>query len=575
MSARAANDERRPSFARVALRWLAVIVIAGVVSYASVRGMDRYRADAARRVFAADWARFEGCLFGRPSIDDAALPDAALALARGTGDPAWPHTCSRPLTRVATAAAALAAEQSSEEPLKRAATAMESALGEAVFWTGHVQARRIRPATWIAAFITLRREVRAWATRTSLTLPSPELPAHPRVPRPANEPEDPPPPEPLLGGDEADVVDAIATPTTFAWIFRDRRSRYTRCSMPWRDPARPEAIRCEPMMLGPDGDPRDLGLIVSDDAPWIVASRRSPSDVRAVLAFDSLERRLDVAGMSRSDRDFVAANGEVWGVHRARFSLAVRRSGDVERALPSDADTLWNDRAMGLVRADVARPVLVWLRVQRGGRAALRSIDLSSMRANTLALRGDWSSYDRSLEQCTSGPWTLWLARDGHGGAHVFDWGDGLLRLMASLEAGITAAQRFRCDHRRWALIERGETRVRARLFDGARELPAVDLDVAPPFDVALADGGLVVADAGGPQGALRVRMTGEGRSLVPRRTYPVLASPRGVRVIADSGRVLVLARAARTHAFIVSSGSELEAASLAQAAPALDAPRR
>ena len=561
-----ANEQ--PSAIKGALRWAAVLGLAGAVSYAGVRLMDHRRASAAQRVFALDWSRFEGCLLGGATVPDQGLPDALLALAKGTGDEAWPHTCSRPLTRIATAAHALALEGGQEQSLERSATAMESALGEAVFWTRHVQAHRVRSPEWVASFVTLRREVRAWTGRAGVVLPSPEAPRNGRVPRPASEPDDPPPPEPLEGGAEADVVDAIATPTQLSWLFRDRRSRYARCVFPWAEGAQATRIACGAMTLGASGDPRDLGFVASDADPMIVVSQRPPSDLRAVIDGDSFETRLEIAGTSRADRDFVVAAGQVWGVHRARFSLALRRSGGLERPLPRDADTLWTDRAMGHVSGDLTkRAALVWLNVRRGGSGTIRGLDVETMTASSRALRGDWSSYDRSLERCTSGLRTLWLARDGHGGAHVFEWTSAGLAALASIATGVAREHRFFCDATRWALIERGASALRVRSWDGATEQRPLEVPFAGPVDAALAGGSLWVADGGAESGALRVRAFPGTTTLLARRTYPVLTAPRGIRIVASGARVLVLARAEQTHAFIARAGaSELIAATLAQA---------
>ncbi|MBL8682613.1 MAG: hypothetical protein JNK05_25820 [Myxococcales bacterium] len=560
------GDDERPSVAKSAGRWAVVIAVAAGLSYGGVRAMDHRRATAAKRVFALDWSRFEGCLLGGATIEDRAIDDAMLALAKGRGDEAWPHACSRPLTRLATAAQALAAESPADRTLEHESTAMESALGEGVFWTRHVQAHRVERPEWAAAFVRLRREVRAWASRNAVALPSPEAPRNPRVARPASEPDDPPPPEPLSGGAEADVVDAIATPTQLSWIFRDRRSRYARCVLPWRDGAEPQPVACSAMTLGPNGDPRDLGFVASDADPMLVVSQRPPSDLRAVLDGQLLESRLEIAGTSRADRDFAAANGQVWGVHRARFSLTLRRSGGVELELPRDADTLWTDRALGHIASDGARVGLVWLRVARGGRAVVRSYAVEARAAGTLALAGDWSSYGRTLERCTSAASTLWLARDGRGAGHVFAWADGQLRLRASLAQGVSRESRFLCDGSRWALVERATDRVRARVFDDATERPAIDAPATAPFDVALAGGALWVADGGGESGALRVRSLPGTTALLARRTYPVLTAPRGVRVVAAGSRVAVLARAEQTHVFVARAGAtELVAAALAR----------
>lgn len=529
--------------------------------------MDHRRATAAKRVFALDWSRFEGCLLGGATIEDGALPDAMVALAKGRGDEAWPHTCSRPLTRLATAAQALALENPADRTLERECTGMESALGEAVFWTRHVQAHRVEAPEWVASFVRLRREIRGWASRSGVVLPSPEAPSNRRIARPVTEPDDPPPPEPLSGGAEADVVDAIATPTQLSWIFRDRRSRYTRCILPWRTGAQPSPIACASMTLGPNGDPRDLGLVASDADPMLVVSQRPPSDLRTVLDGQLLEPRLEIAGTSRADRDFAVADGHAWGVHRARFTLTLRRTGGVELALPSDADTLWSDRALGLVAGESSHVALAWLRVARGGRAVLRGYAAEARGASTISLAGDWSSYDRSLERCTSGASTLWLARDGHGAAHVFAWSDGQLRPRAVIAQGIARETRFLCDGSRWALVDRAPDRVRARIFEGATERQAIDAPATAPFDFALAGGALWVADGGGESGALRVRSLPGALTLLTRRTYPVLSAPRGVRLLASGERVIVLARAEQTHVFVARAGaSELVAAVLARA---------
>jgi hypothetical protein len=555
------SDDERPSTARTALRWGLVLAIAGAVSYGGVRGLESYRANAARRVFAADWAQFEGCLFGPTTIDDGALPDAALALAKGTGDAMWPHSCSRALTRVANAATALAFESAGDLPLKSAATAMESALGEAVFWTTHVQAHRPRPASWVTAFARLRREVRAWSIRSNVVLPSPVTPPNRRVPRPVTEQDDPPPPEPVAGGAEADVVASVSTPTQLAWIFRDRRSRYARCVMPWRSGAA-APIQCGAMTLGERGDPRDLGLAPSDGESMIVASQRPPSDLRALLTVDGFEQRLEIAGTSRADRDFVVAEGVAWGVHRARFSLALRRSGGAEMALPRDADTLWSDRAMGL---SGSRAVLAWLRVARGGRGALRWLEAGGSASATLPLSGDWSSYDRSLERCVSGTRTVWLARDGHEGGAVFAMRDGALRELARLATGLRREHSLACAGDRWALVERGDARIRVRVFEGATEQAPIEAAVVGAADVLFTGQGAWVADAGGDAGALRVRSLPGTRALLARRSYPLLPSPRGVKLLGDAERVLVLARAEQTHAFVASAAAEsLSAAVLA-----------
>jgi hypothetical protein len=523
-------------------------------------------------VFVSDWSQFEGCLFGPSPVEDRALGEAALALAKGTGDPMWPHSCSRPLTRVANAASALASETPAAAALSQASNAMESALGEAVFWSNHVQAHRPGPPTWIASFVRLRNEVRAWSAREQAPLPAPVAPRNPRIPRPASEPDDPPPPEPVAGGAEADVVTSVATPTQLAWVFRDRRSRYARCVVRWSAGATPSPIRCGAMTLGDRGDPRDLGLIASDGDAMLVASQRPPSDLRSVLALDSFETQLEIAGTSRADRDFVVSRGAAWGVHRARFSLTLRRSGGGEIALPGDADTLWTDRALGLSEGG---PVLAWLRVARGGRGSLRWLNVSTNRSASITLEGDLSSYDRSIERCVDGTNTLWLVRDGREGAAVFAWREGAMRPVARLATGVRREHSFSCSDGRWALIERGADRIRVRVFEGAAEQQAIEASTQGASDVLFVGQGAWVADAGGADRALRVRLLPEGRALFVRRSYPVLPSPRGLRLLGDRSRVLVLARAEQTHAFVASSAAEsLVAAELATVEP-LPAQRR
>jgi hypothetical protein len=560
------SDEARPSIVRTSLRWTVVLAVASALSYASVRGIDRYRANAAWRVLLSDWSQFEGCLFGPIPVEDRALDATALALAKGTGDPLWPHSCSRPLTRVAHAAAALAALHPSAEALSQASNAMESALGEAVFWSRHVQAHRAEPPTWIAAFVRLRREVRAWSEQMHTPMPLPVAPRIRRIAKAPGEPDDPPPPEPLAGGAEADVVTSIATPTQLAWVFRDRRSRYTRCVMPWRAGAPASPIQCTAIVLGDRGDPRDLGLIASDRDAMLVVSQRSPSDGRSVLTLDTFDTQLEVAGPSWADRDFVVSHGVAWGVHRTRFSLALRTSRGSELALPSDANALWTDRAMGLSDRG---PVLAWLHVAHGGRGSLRWLDASTHRLGSVALQGDLSSYDRSIERCIDGVSTLWLVRDGRGGAAVFAWQQGVLRPLARIETGVGREHTFACGEGRWAMIERRIDRMHVRVFEGAVEQRAIEASTQGPSDVLFVGAGAWVADAGGTDRALRVRFVPEGRELYARRSYPMLSAPRGIRLLGDRSRVLILARAEQTHAFVASShANELVAAELATVEP-------
>lgn len=560
------SDEQRPNALRSALRWGAVLAIAGAFSYGGVRVFDGWRANAARRVFVQDWAQFEGCMFGATALEDTALPDAALALAKGTGDALWPHSCARALTRVANAATAIAFENSAETPLKSAATAMESALGEAVFWSNHVQAHRVEPPAWVHAFVRLRTEVRAWAQRNHAALATPIVPANRRVPRAINEPEDPPPPEPVAGGAEADVVAAITTPTQLAWIFRDRRSRYARCAMGWSSGAAPSPVRCGAMNLGERGDPRDLGFAASDGASMIVASERPPSDLRRLLTIDGFEPALEIAGASHASRDFVITNQVAWGVHRARFSLALRRTGG-EIALPADADALYTDRALGI---SSGRALYGWLRVARGGRGVFRWFDASNGQSGQLPLQGDWSSYERTLDRCVRGAETLWLARDSRGAAQVFASQQGAVRELARLATGVGRELQFACSATRWALVAKEPTRIRVRVFNDAQELPSIDAAVSGASDALFAGESLWVADGGGADGALRVRVLPGDRTLLARRSYPVLPAPRGVRLLGDGSRVLILARAEQTHAFVApAEGAELAAAVLATVEPA------
>jgi hypothetical protein len=551
------DDERPQSWTQAAVRWAIVIGIASGVSYAAVRGTDRARARAAARVLARDWSEFEGCLFGADRVGDERLAERALALAKGSGDALWPHGCARTLARISRAAAALAEDDARNAALRHAADRMESSLGEAVFWTRHVQAHRERPANWTAEFVALRREITAWGTRAGTALSAPDARAARRVARPANEPDPPPPPEPVLGGAEADVVTSASNGLGFDWVFRDRRSRYTRCGLRWIEGEHPASVRCARLALGSQGDPRDLAFIASDREAMLVASQRPPSDLRVVLTAEALESRLQVAGMSRAERDFIGIGGVVWGIHRGRFSLAIRADqGRVERDLPRDADTFWNDRALGAIDG---RPTLAWLRVDRRGRASLRALDLQSGSTTAQPLGDLWRSDARGLSRCIHDGRTVWFAQNGLGHIEAFEGRATGLSRIAAIDVDGAARATPTCTSGAWGLIDHGTEGGRATLMRSEQSPARIPLGAAGAWDAALSRDGIWIADGGGSGGALRVRSLGfDGRvtrTLTPPVTFPPLSAPRSVRLSIDGGRVLVLARAEQTHAFGVLEG--------------------
>ncbi|MDP3276437.1 MAG: hypothetical protein Q8Q09_14660 [Deltaproteobacteria bacterium] len=555
----------RPQGLKTALRWGATLAIAGGLSYGGVRVTERWRAQASARVLMTDWAAFEGCVMAGASVPDAELVPRATALARGTGDPLWPHSCARALTRLATASAAIATENPSAAPLKDAASAMESALGEAVFWTRALQARRVTPGSWLTAFSTLRREVRAWAQRSQLVVPAPTPFVPARLPRLETDVELPPPPEALAGGDEADILDAIFTETHAAWILRDRRSRYSRCVLPFE--ATPSSVSCAPLTLGPLGDTRDLAWIASDHTPYLVGATRPPSDVRVVMDGLQFGTRITVRGMSEGHRDFIARRDHVIGIDRTRFGLTVRHSvGAFELPLPRDADVTSSDRALGL-NGDPF--IYTWIHPHRAQATSLHWLEVGSTRGGNLRLPGRWDSFDRKLSRCIRNGHTWWLADDGVGHTTVLESHGAGIAPVTTLALSVSAVT-VRCSEGALSLFRAENSQLIETQCTASTCSTEAPLPIAEPWDADRGDTHRWVVDAGGPEGSLRVR-TRNAATVANIRTIetrPAMAAPRGLRVLVRGERAVVLSRADRLHVLLGSTG----AASLTPAALATDA---
>lgn len=551
-------DASKRHYRATLLRWsiaLAVGIGGALLVRSFVIGM---RTRAATRLVLKDFARFEGCLLGVSVATEAEASDRAIALALGNGDPLWPHACAPHLTRLEHAADVLASDSSRGRELARSVRRMQNALDEATIWTARMQQGRREPPRWISAYITLRQQVVALAAGQGMSLPPPELPRHPRRPRSHHQPAPPPRPVALPGGDEADLVDAVASRDEFAVLLRDRRSRYALCRAPTR--LQEVSVTCTALEVPSMADPRGVGFVPSERGVFLGVWARAPHNLRALV--DARERRvvLAVGGHPDLQRDY-------WVGPTHAMALQIDRHGPVllvsdghrtrQVPLPRSLDVLSSERALLGTPAGAA---LVWLDARDRFRAVLRVLSLGrdADRSDTVRVLAAWTGsrltgIDRRLMPChVPGYGSYFVVGDARGGT-LFSTVDGVKFVRGpEVPWPVDDTLRAVCDSLGVVLARTVGNTLATMVCTRQRCTVERSLSVVGAVHLARSAGRLLVADGGGVGGTVRVRaLEAERESIDVASIAGAGVAFRALRMVALDSVVMLFAAAQETYAFV------------------------
>jgi hypothetical protein len=474
----------------------------------------------------ADFARYQGCLLGVPLPSDAEAPARVLALAQGTGDPAWPHTCAHALTRLEHTTDDMHGDDAESDALATSIRRAQNGLGEAVFWNAHVQDGHAAAPTWLASYAELRAAVERFARAHGASLLPPEAPRRPRIPRAADAVPPPPRPVALTGGTGADLVDATATPTMFSLVMRDERSREAICRWPLTPADAP--IECARFTLSNAADPRYAAFVPSERGPYLAVWGRAPESVRDLVDADAQRVVMSAAGDPDATRDFFVgiSHATALQIDREGPALLVETGGRVERVtMPRALDVLTADRALlGDVRGGGLE---TWLDVRSHATTTLYALALDEnfhvRGAPVVSAR--WAAPrmhgpDRRIVPCSVPGGARYLAAGDRAGGVLFV-ADESHRLQRGPEISIAfdPPPRIACDAQGITFASEG-TPVRFAHCDVRACVVREDIPISSTYAMTRTHGALVLADIG-PDSTLRVR-------IVDVSTGAVRASPLG-----------------------------------------------
>jgi len=230
--------------------------------------------------------------------------------------------------------------------------------------------------------------------------------------------------------------------------------------------------------------------------------------------------------------------------------------------LPASLDVLASERALAGV-GDTA--LLSWLEVAGRTATVLHALSVggSPVRVGPVRTVFTWPAGrlrdgTGSVAPCTvAGGGPAWLMAGDAAGTAIFRSDGGETWSFGPTSATSIERARTVCDHQgvtfAWEPNARGDTvNLVACAADACRSVR--ELPVRAPFDLARTGGVLYVADAGGVDGAMRVRsLVGSGPAVdVP--LHGTLPRPRELRVRAWDGHVAAIAAESETYAFVSSA---------------------
>lgn len=545
---------RTSLFASIA-RWLVAIALAVVGTFFARRYIIRLRAHAATRLVIADFARFQGCLLGDPLPTDALAPLRVRALALGSGDETWPHTCASALTRLEHTADDMHGDEPGADALAAAVRRAENGLGEAVFWVGHEQEGHPSDPTWLGTYVELRHAVAGFVRDHGASLSPPEYPRHPRRPRPTDLAPPAPRPVSLPGGSNADLIDATAAGDAFAIVMRDGRSRSAICQWPVAPADAP--ITCRQFTLPNIADARYAGFVPSDRAPHMAVWGRAPYSLRGLVDASGQRIVLVAAGDPDASRDyFVGPHALAVQVDRNGPALLVDGPGATRHlALPPGADVLTAERALLGGTDGTTGALETWLDARRHAMTTLTDVVFNgSFNPGPVTTIARWPAPrmhgpDRMVLPCTVPGGPRYLAVGDHAGGTLFVVTHGaVLAPGPEILLGFDPPPRIACDLRGVTLATTGSPTIFAHC-DRLRCTLQRDVPIAAGFAMARADGLLVLAD-GDAAGALRVRTVDTVSRAVRTCNVPApVPAARAVRLAARDRVVALFVADRETYA--------------------------
>lgn len=550
------EPEQRSSRLAALGRWGLAIGLATVGTYFVRNAIIRARARSATRLVVTDFARFQGCILQMPTPTDSEAPARVMALAQGTGDDAWPHSCATALTRLEHTADDMHGDDPFADPLAAAIRHAENGLGEAVFWTEHVRRGHPSAPEWLESYFTLRRAVESFARGHGQSLPPAEAPRHVRTPRAADATPPPPTPVALPFGTSADLLDVTATPESFAIAMRDERSRTGFCR--WALTPADAPIECAHVDLPQIADPRYAAFVTSERGPHVALWQRAPQSTRALVDAAAARIVMTVAGDADAARDYyVGATAAVATQLDPRGSaLLVDNDGTIQRhPLPASVDVLASDRA--LLGDAHGGGVLAWIDSRTHATATLLALSLDERFTPSArpAVVARWSSprmrrEDRRIVPCyVSGGTSYVVAGDRSGGTLFATTGAHTLIRGPEISLPIDPPPRVACDTHGITLAQ-GTGPVRFAHCTSAACTVRDDLPVSPTYAMTRTAGQLVLGDVTG-ESTVRVRTVDTATGAVAdSRFVGDAVAARDLRLAARDQTVALFVTARETYAF-------------------------